>query len=226
MKVIGLSGKAGSGKDYVAHTYLKSLGFWPIGLADAIKELAVTQGICTYEEAFLTKPPAVRTLLQVLGVEQGRALWGEDCWCRGVEARMRVVAERWGHEKFVITDVRFLNEVQFVQEVLKGEVYRLYAPDRVADVLLTEEQREHVSETALDRFDVITEDLENGVQRFATTVVEVHNERASENALFDAVIDNRRNTSVSLDTQMTQILRAHDHIQPNDWVFSLPPGLG
>jgi hypothetical protein len=218
LKIIGLSGKAGVGKDTIARLYLKRLEYLPIALADGVKEEAVARGLATYEEAFYTKPPEVRTALQQLGTELGREVYGEDYWCRKLAARLKSIHDRWGFRKFVITDVRFPNEVHFVQQALNGEVYRIYAPDRNAAMNLSVEQREHLSETALDPFDPI---LEGDKMRFGTTVVTVRNGKQIEEGLFDAVIDNRIDPPISLDTQITAILRAHDHIGPNEMALGL-----
>ena len=218
MKVIGLSGLAGVGKDFIAKNYLRRLGYLPIALADGVKEEAVARGLCTYEEAFYTKPPHVRTALQQVGTELGRDVYGEDYWCRKLAARLQSLQDRWGLSKFVVTDIRFPNEVHFVQDELKGEVYRIYAPDRNALMPLTVEQRQHPSETSLNAFDPI---LDGGPYRFGTTVVRVHEGKEIEEGLFDAVIDNRIDAQVALDQQLTAILRVHDHIKPDEIAIGL-----
>lgn len=204
LRVLGLSGKAGSGKDYIAANYLKPLGFLPIALADAIKEEAVARGLCTYEEAFHTKPPHVRDLLQQLGTELGRDQYGEDIWCRRTHARMQRMAEQWGFTKFVITDVRFRNEVRFVQQEMGGEVLRVFAPDRVANNGMPDELRTHRSEIDLDPFDPTW----NG-ERWVTE---------DESIKFDALIDNRHDQAHTVDFQMTHTLRVLDVIAPTEQV--------
>ena len=77
--VIGLSGKAGSGKDYVAKTcFVQDRGFKNVSLAWHFKIECISRGHATYEEVFVTKPPRVRKLLQILGTEEGRDVWGND----------------------------------------------------------------------------------------------------------------------------------------------------
>lgn len=200
LTLIGLSGKAGSGKDYLAEHYLRPLGFLPVALADGVKDWAIARGLCTYEEAYHTKPPHVREVLQQLGTEEGRRVFGENLWCLHLHARLRRIAERWGLTKFAVTDIRFPNEVTFVQQ-RDGVVYRLFAPDRVAATSLTALQRVHDSEIALDPYDPVEA---NGKWVHRDTTIK-----------YDALIDNRTRYAPLVDTQMTHALRVHDIIPPD-----------
>ena len=144
--VIGLSGAAGSGKDWIAKQYLvKDFGFHNISLAWHFKIQCISHGEATYEEVFDTKPPRVRRLLQILGTEQGRDVWGEDIWVNTMFAWMTLYHKDWGIDKFVIPDVRYPNELRAIQK-LGGRVYRVTG-DRLGD--LTEEAWSHPSEQSL-----------------------------------------------------------------------------
>ena len=110
VKVIGLSGAAGSGKDYVAKTYfIDEYGFRNISLAWHFKIDCIAKGQADYDEVFNTKPPRVRRLLQILGTEQGRELWGENVWVNTVFSWMMLFHKDWGIDRFIIPDVRFPN---------------------------------------------------------------------------------------------------------------------
>ena len=61
-RVLGISGKAGSGKDYLYLNYIKPLGFYQISLAWHFKADLIGKGALTFEEAFVTKPPHIRTM--------------------------------------------------------------------------------------------------------------------------------------------------------------------
>lgn len=152
LDIIGVSGKAGSGKDYVTEHFLRPLGYHRIALADHFKIWAVGRGLATREEVFVTKPPHVRSALQRVGTEEGRNQFGEAIWCNTALAWMEHHAEMWGITNFAVCDVRFVNEVQFVQ-AQGGRVLRLVAPERVAVNRLTDEARLHPSETSLDDYD-------------------------------------------------------------------------
>lgn len=144
--VIGLSGAAGSGKDWIAKAYfVKDFGFHNVSLAWHFKIQCISHGDATYKEVFETKPPRVRRLLQVMGTEQGREVWGEDIWVNTMFAWMTLYHKDWGIDKFVIPDVRFPNELRAIQK-LGGKVYRVTG-DRLGD--LTEEAWSHASEQSL-----------------------------------------------------------------------------
>lgn len=149
-KVLGLSGKAGTGKDYIAKNIITpKFGYLPISLSWHFKNWIVGKQEASYEEVFFTKPPRVRDLLQKEGTERGRNVYGNDIWLNTAFSWMRTISENWGISKFVITDVRFENEVKYVQNY-GGKVLRIQAPIREQNNRLTDEARKHISETALD----------------------------------------------------------------------------
>jgi hypothetical protein len=148
--VVGLAGRAGSGKNYVADHYFKPHGFLPVALADHFKATVAGRGLATYEEAFHTKPRQVRTLLQTEGTENGWMRWGPKVWPETLYTWMRHWERNWGFHKFVVTDVRFPHEITALHE--RGAlVYGVQAPERAAAYAerLTDEQRNHSSERAL-----------------------------------------------------------------------------
>ena len=150
-EVLGISGKAGTGKDFLTNKYLKPLGYKQFSLAWHFKVGIVGEGKATHEEVFVTKPPHVRKALQMKGTEEGRDVFGEDVWCNHVREWFDLLHEMWGIDKFVIPDIRFINEVKFVQN-MGGKVFRIHAPKRMEANSLTVEQRKHISETALDEY--------------------------------------------------------------------------
>jgi hypothetical protein len=153
IEVIGISGKAGTGKDFIYTNYLAPLGYRRWALADHFKIWAVGKGAATYDEVFHTKPPHVRKALQQTGTEEGRNVYGEDVWCVAAKAWMEHLNITWGENKFCITDVRFPNEVVFIKN-MGGKILRIEAPQREAVSTLSAEARTHISETALDEFPI------------------------------------------------------------------------
>ena len=149
--VIGLAGKAGSGKDFITQHVIRPLGYMQFSLAWHFKVGIVGKGLATHEEVFFTKPPEIRRQLQLEGTEYGRNVYGEDVWCNTTLEWFHVLSENWGIRKFIIPDIRFPNEVQFIR-ALGGAVYRIHAPVRVEQNKLTPEQRQHPSETSLDDY--------------------------------------------------------------------------
>lgn len=151
MKIVSLSGVAGVGKDYLAQHYFRKAGFLQFSFAWHFKIWLVATGQATYEEVFVTKPPHVRKLLQEEGTERGRNIYGEQIWCNTALVWMRTIAENSNVKNFIIPDVRFPNEVDFILGN-GGSVYRILAPNRAANSPLDEKARLHISETALDDY--------------------------------------------------------------------------
>lgn len=150
--VLGLSGKAGSGKDYIASNYLKPRGWLPFSLAWHFKIWIVGKRLATHYEVFHSKPPHIRKLLQEEGTEFGRDVYGDTIWLDTAYAWMTLFHNQWGVSKFVIPDVRFPNEVEYLQS-RGAAVCRVLAPERIRNSSLTTEARLHISETALDDYE-------------------------------------------------------------------------
>lgn len=137
-RLIGLTGHKGAGKDAVA-AVLRQHGYTRIAFADPLKRIALAIGWDGSKE----ERPACsccgmlqgRALLQVLGTEGVRQNIREDAWLLAANH------EIGKHERVVITDVRFLNEAEFVRQS-GGEVWRIERPGHGGDG--------HASETELD----------------------------------------------------------------------------
>lgn len=150
--VVGLYGKARSGKNYIAEHMIQPLGYVPFAFAWALKHGAVGKNLLSYHDAFNGKHiPQVRQTLQEEGTENGRLVYGEDVWVYTALAWMETLSEHWGVNDFVITDVRFPNEAQMVRD-LGGKVYAINAPTRTDNSDLDARARAHASETALEDF--------------------------------------------------------------------------
>lgn len=122
--VIGLGSTAQVGKDTIANYLVNEYGFIRIGLADGVKEALynlnpIIDYDCTrvkdlvdslgWEEA--KKITEVRELLQRLGTDAGRNIHGKDCWLDIARRKME------GHDRIVISDIRFDNESDFVRSI-------------------------------------------------------------------------------------------------------------
>jgi len=124
MKIIGLSGTMGVGKDYICENYIRSHGFYRWALADHIKVFAIGKGLLTYDEAFHIKTGNIRDILQKEGTELGRDVYGDDVWVHTTFAWLRLISDVWNIHRFCIPDVRFENEVKEIQN-RGGVVYRI-----------------------------------------------------------------------------------------------------
>jgi len=154
--IIGLSGYAQSGKDTVAEVLCLNYGFKRISFADGIKDAIyrlnpyiINDGLGDstwrvgdevddhgWDEA--KQHPEVRRLLQVLGTEVGREMFGEDVW---INKAFKQIGEQ---ERIVISDVRFPNEANAI--IAKGgQMWRVNRHNHYA-------VNEHKSERAMDNF--------------------------------------------------------------------------
>lgn len=165
--IIGLSGYARSGKDTVADRLVTSHGFTRIGFADALRDalyaldpwipdnnftgltrLASIVDTVGWERA-KDEHPEVRILLQRLGTEVGRNLWGEDFWVDRLAEKVFHLTAADPDLNVVIPDCRFPNEAVYVQMNMapngapRGELWRITRPG-YAPV------NPHPSETALN----------------------------------------------------------------------------
>jgi hypothetical protein len=145
---IGVSGKKGSGKTTLTRLALIKQGYIPIPLARHFKVDMVAKDGAPAAEVFgaaETKSATTRDALQKRGTELGRNVYGEDVWLRHLEAHILDFVAH-GITRFVIPDVRFPNEVEYVQQALGGKVYRIIGRG-------VQSGDAHPSETALDGYD-------------------------------------------------------------------------
>lgn len=150
IEVIGLSGKSGSGKDYLGKMVLRRAGYHQWAFAWPMKTTCVGRGY-SYQQVFHQKPPEVRRALQVIGTEEGWHIHGKNYWCDIAGAWLRTMHENLGLSKFYFTDVRFEHEVDFIHR-MGGKVVRLTPGDRILPLEGTEAGK-HSSETALDKYE-------------------------------------------------------------------------
>lgn len=128
--IIGLSGYAQSGKDTAAELLCLNYGYTRRAFADPMREALlrlnpkidsithVQHLVDDYGWDIAKKNPEVRRLLQHMGTEVGRGMFGENFWL------VRTIAGLAPENKVVISDVRFPNEARAIKE-LGGVVWRI-----------------------------------------------------------------------------------------------------
>jgi hypothetical protein len=151
--IIGLSGYAQVGKDTVASYLVDRYGFTRVAFADPIRDAIYRLNpkitfadmpnvpLATLVDKFgwdtvKVESEDVRQLLQRMGTEVGREMFGDDVW---VEQAMKKASE---HKNVVFTDVRYPNEMNAIASK-PGMVWRIHK-DNVSAV------NRHASESALD----------------------------------------------------------------------------
>lgn len=160
--VIGLCGRMGVGKDYLAkwmkeHIFKDAL---IISFADLLKYQCILNSgtvcdinstVSIYNDYFKDKPPHVRGQLQTYGCAMRSK--NSEIWISTLLVSILMHMER-GVKIFLIPDVRFSNEASMIKK-LDGYIVRVEAPTRtkLRTCNLSKGSINHLSETEGDLID-------------------------------------------------------------------------
>ena len=145
MRVLGLTGRRGSGKSSVAKVLADIYDFEVMSFATPIKDMLSAMGIpdkYLHDPEFKEKPvpgygKSGRFMMQTLGTDWARNLIGQSVWVRAVKDRISELKL-----DVVLDDVRFENEASMIH-AYGGMIVRIERPNiDAAD--------EHRSERPLD----------------------------------------------------------------------------
>ena len=142
-KVLGLSGKAGSGKDYVADLFETVFLTSRIAFADAVRD-EVAERFPELDPYTKPYPDEVRSLLQWWGTEFRRSQ-DPDYWVARAMERLDATLSSSPPELVVFTDVRFANEAEAIRE-RGGFVAEIIASPAVRKDRLGKLPPDHASE--------------------------------------------------------------------------------
>jgi hypothetical protein len=157
--IIGISGYAKTGKDTLGQVLVEKYGFERRAFADKLKEaaLALNPIIFTGRVERLSSIVArmgwgeakefreVRQTLQRMGTEMGREAIDPDIWVTAMENTMRRTITGQVTKNYVVTDVRFMNEANWIIHRQHGKVLRIERPG-------VGPANDHISETGLDGY--------------------------------------------------------------------------
>jgi hypothetical protein len=133
--IIGLTGKAGSGKSTAA-TYLYAYhAFQSVPFAGPLKGMLQALGVedeCLYgsrkeEPLSLLNGRSARHAMQTLGTEWGRDQMGDTFWVNLWAERVKEKRRESFVQNIVADDVRFLNEVKQIWD-MGGRVIKIVRP--------------------------------------------------------------------------------------------------
>ena len=161
MEIIGLLGHQGVGKNYIAEFLMNNiLDKKPtliVAFADHFKIDCVCKHNIEYEKVFYQKDNITRKKLQKIGTEDGRNKYGENIWINVTKNWMKTYHER-GIKRFIIADVRFQNEVDWIKSE-NGTIIKINAPNRYLERVMKESNNNpdemnkivnHISEKGID----------------------------------------------------------------------------
>lgn len=122
--LIGLAGRARSGKDTVGQRLCETHGLWRLAFADPIKDMVAA--MLNVDRATLDDYPkemdlpalnaSLRKVYQTLGTEWGREFIHRDVWVRLVARQWDMARRNGGFSGAVITDVRMCNEASWIRQ--------------------------------------------------------------------------------------------------------------
>ncbi len=164
MRIIGIHGKAESGKDTLGRSFMRAIRpqykSARIAFADALKSTAMTMFNLTHEQAYEQKDyvhpvygMTVRDLLQKLGTEFARDMIDTDFWVKRAEMAIKEFeAEVTQNDPkrvcfVVMPDVRFNNEARFIRRY-GGHIVEVL---RDGPSTLTDIEKQHKSEQGINR---------------------------------------------------------------------------
>lgn len=197
-EIIGLLGHQGVGKNYIAEKILpeiliKSRNTVVLAFADHLKIECISKLGADFDKVYGEKDYETRKLLQITGTEEGRDKYGKDVWIKTLENWIKVLNSR-GVERFIISDVRFANEAEWVKS-MGGTVIKISSPQRYQARLMKEsskggnsgkslEQRmkelmEHPSEKEIDTvktfdFEIKNDPGDNPREELARKMIKFH----------------------------------------------------
>lgn len=133
MLIIGLCGKMGSGKDYIADNYivpvlnkenLKGIKFC---FADFLKMSCVIKHKTSFNDVYYNKPENVRTLMQTTGTQKRHK--NPEYFINQMNFWLNVFKMR-KLDYVIISDIRYQNEFEFVKSQEKNFIIKINSPLR------------------------------------------------------------------------------------------------
>ena len=142
--IIGIVGFLGSGKGTAGDILIEQHGYTRVSFADAVKDAVsvifdwprdLLEGDTETSRIFRETRDkwwsekfgydvTPRYMLQLMGTEAGRDVFNENLWVHTVARRIRSMQDNESKDKFVIPDVRFPNELEFIRK-MGGHVVRV-----------------------------------------------------------------------------------------------------
>ena len=158
--LLGLVGKAGSGKDTVADHLCKEHGFVKRSFAAPLKETLANLFAMSHEQLYDQELKEViderygftpRWLLQHFGTDVCRRLY-PHIWVDHLTRTYFAMRDALPDVKVVVSDTRFLNEATAIRDA-GGYVWRVVCKNNPKEQKLTGEEQQHASEVEQEKIE-------------------------------------------------------------------------
>lgn len=155
--LIGIAGRARTGKDTVANFIVAAIGGYRYSFADPIRAMLIPLGVDMHDPYWQERKediiPALgvspRRMMQTLGTEWGRQIINPNMWL--IMAHQRLLSNGPG---MVISDVRFENEAAWVRKH-GGRIIHVIRPEaKVVEA--------HASEDGIEMLDIDSQLFNSG----------------------------------------------------------------
>ena len=147
IKLIGITGKAGAGKDYIANLIRKKYGYFCIAFADHMKCEMMRNCGFSFSEVYTEKTPDSRIAMQQFGMHE-RENSGINTWVDTLASWIDVINLKNNIGGFVVTDVRFDNEAEFIKNN-NGILIEVVSDSDRDD--MTSDAKKHASEQGVNK---------------------------------------------------------------------------
>ena len=164
IRIIGLTGKAGSGKDTAADYLVNTRGWVKTAFAKPLKDMCI-QYLGLSEEDVYTQEGKMRynsfwgmtnrEILQKVGTDAFRNGFNYETWVKITEIQVKKMLEEG--KKVVISDCRFDNEAEMIER-LGGIVFEIKRNDNQFELI--GDEKSHISESGINK-KLITEEIDN-----------------------------------------------------------------
>lgn len=141
--IIGITGKASSGKTTIANYIVKNYGFIKLSFATALKEMLLQAGMCDGEELYVTKTPTSRWLMQKIGTDIFRNQIDQNYWIK----KLCWIMDKTKYTNYVIDDVRFPGEAEAIS-VRDGRLIKVICPNSPLNIIRADLEK-HISELSI-----------------------------------------------------------------------------
>jgi hypothetical protein len=151
MIIIGIIGKAYSGKSTLGQYLIDEHGFIKISFAERLKKMCIKAGLVTHEECYIEKTAHSREILQKVGTDLFRNQVDPDYWVKVIQPDYDLMV-RNGVTKFVIDDVRFPNEAKWIHSYPYGVTVKVIREGYVNELAGSSHPSESYQDTIVPDF--------------------------------------------------------------------------